>query len=124
MELTSLHWKFCASYLMWHIVSLGCADIVSCIMAALEHGEVKRTRRQIVNQLVHQELVEDRRLLVKKPPKKKKVIDDTCQGGVNCDALVLHVVSRLFLWTQCYGFLMCTLKLITSGRLATVVYGI
>ena len=46
-------------------------------MAALEHGEVKRTRRQIVNQLVHQELVEDRRLLLKKAPKKKKVIDDT-----------------------------------------------
>ena len=58
-------------------MSLGCADIVSCIMAALENGEVKRTRRQIVNQLVHQELVEDKRLLLKKPSKKKKVVDDT-----------------------------------------------
>ena len=46
-------------------------------MAALERGEMKRTRKQIVNQLVHMELVEDRKLLLKKPPKKKKVTDDT-----------------------------------------------
>jgi hypothetical protein len=49
------------------------ADIVSCIMAALEGGEVKRSRKQIVNQLVRQELVEDRKSLQKKPAPKKTV---------------------------------------------------
>ena len=49
------------------------ADIVSCIMAALEGGEVKRSRKQIVNQLVRLELVEDRKSLLKKPPRKKMV---------------------------------------------------
>ena len=49
------------------------ADIVICIMAALEGGEVKRSRKQIVNQLVHLELVEDRKSLLKKPPRKKIV---------------------------------------------------
>ena len=50
------------------------ADIVSCIMAALEGGgEIKRSRKQIVNQLVRLELVEDRKSLLKKPPRKKMV---------------------------------------------------
>lgn len=49
------------------------ADIVSCILAALEGGEVKRSRKHIINQLVRQELVEDRKLLHKKSVKKKKV---------------------------------------------------
>ena len=49
------------------------SDIVSCIMAALEGGEVKRTRKQIINQLVRQELVEDRKKLYKKAAKKKTV---------------------------------------------------
>ncbi len=52
---------------------LSSADIVSCIMAALEGGEVKRSRKQIVNQLVRQELVEDRKSLQKKPAPKKTV---------------------------------------------------
>ena len=52
---------------------LSSADVVSCIMAALEGGEVKRSRKQIVNQLVRQELVEDRRSLQKKPAPKKTV---------------------------------------------------
>ena len=49
------------------------ADVVSCIMAALEGGEVKRSRKQIVNQLVRQELVADRKSLQKKPAPKKTV---------------------------------------------------
>ena len=48
-------------------------DIVSCILSALEGGEVTRTRKQIINQLVRQELVEDRKLLHKKTSKKKVV---------------------------------------------------
>ena len=42
-------------------------------MVALEGGEVKRSRKQIVTQLVRQELVEDRKSLLKKPAKKKMV---------------------------------------------------
>ena len=42
-------------------------------MAGLAGGEVKRTRKQVINQLVRQELVEDRKQLSKKPTKKKKV---------------------------------------------------
>ena len=55
------------------LYSLIPSDIVSCIMAGLEGGEVKRTRKQIINQLVRQELVEDRKKLYKKTTKKKTV---------------------------------------------------
>ena len=56
-----------------HWVSLTRADMIGCIVAALEGGEVKRSRKQIINQLVKQELVEDRKQLYKKSTKKKKV---------------------------------------------------
>ena len=42
-------------------------------MAGLEGGEVKRTRKQVINQLVRQELVDDRKKLYKKTTKKKMV---------------------------------------------------
>jgi len=48
-------------------------DIVGCIEAALEGSEVRRSRKQILNQIVGQGLASERRRLYKKAPKKTTV---------------------------------------------------
>ena len=50
-----------------------CIDVVGCLEAALEGSEVKRSRKQIANQLVKQCLVMDRKELHRKQPRKVKV---------------------------------------------------
>ena len=59
-------------------------------MAGLAGGEVKRTRKQVINQLVRQELVEDRKQLSKKPTKKKKVHSDCVDIGRKSGAKLYH----------------------------------
>ncbi len=55
---------------------------MGCIEAALEGSEVKRSRKQIFNQIVLQGLVSDRKTLHKKPLKKKEVGDVADVVGV------------------------------------------
>ena len=49
-----------------------CIDVVGCLEAALEGSEVKRSRKQIANQLVKQCLVMDRKELHRKTTKESK----------------------------------------------------
>ena len=59
------------------VVSLCFKDVVGCIQAAL-HGDVSRSRKQVINQIMKQGLASDRKRLHKNVKKMKKVLSAVC----------------------------------------------
>lgn len=79
--------QFLCSMMVFDVCLISChADVIGCLEAALEGSGINRSRKQIVNQLMKQCLVDDRKQVYKKAPNKKKV--SNClewAGGVRCD---------------------------------------
>lgn len=76
---------------LWTSPQFGSADIVGCIEAAFEGSEVRRSRKQILNQIVRQGLVSDRKSLHKKAPKKKVVSNGTWNKNSSQNISLLKV---------------------------------